>query len=126
MNEEDGSVQVCTTLSAYGNTERNFTVSLVTSNGTGIPIIIIRRGCWKYLLLLAKGNFDYTSVHFNKTFVSGSMNNDIKCMDISIINDGALERDQHFALILSTSDADVLIARNTTVITIIDNDGKSL
>ncbi len=35
VNEEDGMVQVCATLSAVQITERNFTITLATSNGTG-------------------------------------------------------------------------------------------
>ena len=33
--EEDGMVQVCATLSAVEDTEKNFTIFLSTSDGTG-------------------------------------------------------------------------------------------
>ena len=35
VGEGDGVVQVCATLSAAEETEKNFTVTLVTSDGTG-------------------------------------------------------------------------------------------
>ncbi len=35
VSEGGGLVQVCVTLSAVEDTERNFTVSLATSDGTG-------------------------------------------------------------------------------------------
>ncbi len=35
VNEGDGMVQVCATLSAAEDTERNFTVTLTTSDGIG-------------------------------------------------------------------------------------------
>ncbi len=35
VGEGDGMVQVCGTLSAIEDTERNFTITLATSNGTG-------------------------------------------------------------------------------------------
>ena len=35
VGEEDGMVQVCATLSAVEDTERNFTITLATSDGTG-------------------------------------------------------------------------------------------
>ena len=35
VGEEDGMVQVCATLSAVEDTERDFTITLATSDGTG-------------------------------------------------------------------------------------------
>ena len=35
VSEEDGMVQVCATLSAMEMTERDFTITLATSNDTG-------------------------------------------------------------------------------------------
>ncbi len=35
VGEGDGIVQVCATLSAMEDTERNFTITLATSDGTG-------------------------------------------------------------------------------------------
>ena len=35
VGEEDRMVQVCATLSAVEDTERNFTITLATNNGTG-------------------------------------------------------------------------------------------
>ena len=36
VGEGDGMVQVCATLSAVEDTERDFTITLTTSDGTGI------------------------------------------------------------------------------------------
>ena len=71
-------------------------------------------------------NLDYTSGNFIEVFASGSTDTATECVYISIINDSALEGDQDFTLVLTTSDANVLITRNTTVITIVDNDGKNI
>jgi hypothetical protein len=35
VGEEGGMVQVCATLSAVNDTERNFTITLTTDNGSG-------------------------------------------------------------------------------------------
>ena len=35
VGEEDGMVQVCATMSAVEDTERDFTITLATSDGTG-------------------------------------------------------------------------------------------
>ena len=35
VDEEDGMVQVCATLSALDDTERDFTIMLATADGTG-------------------------------------------------------------------------------------------
>ena len=76
------------------------------------------------LSLLAVEILDYASGNFTETFQSGSTDNATECVNISIMNDSALEGDQDFTLILSTSDTNVHIARNTTIITIIDDDGE--
>ena len=59
----------------------------------------------------------------NLVFLSGSDFNSAECVNISIVDDGALEGDQHFSLALSTTDTDVVVAGNVTLITITDNDG---
>ena len=76
------------------------------------------------MLYLATAIFDYTSGYFNKTFVYGSTDMATECVDIIIEDDGALEGDQHFTLMLSTVDADVIVQGNETFVIITDNDGK--
>ena len=61
-------------------------------------------------------------VDTNLVFTSGSENNATECVNISIVDDGALEGDQHLSLALSTTDTDVVVAGNMTLITITDND----
>ena len=41
IGEEDGKVQVCVTLSAMERIETNFTITLTTSDGTGLEVIIL-------------------------------------------------------------------------------------
>ena len=68
-------------------------------------------------------NFDYTSVSSNLSFPVGSSDADAQCLNITIINDDALEGDQMFALSLTTLDRNAMIAGNVTAITITDSDG---
>ena len=44
-------------------------------------------------------------------------------MNITILEDGALEGDQTFTVVLTTLDPDVMLSRNLTTVTIMDNDG---
>ncbi len=44
-------------------------------------------------------------------------------MDISILDDDALEGNQTFTLTLTTADLEVILGNQTTVITILDDDG---
>ena len=123
VGEGDGLVQICATLSAIDPTERNFTTTLMTTDGTGkykdctlsITLIIVA--------LSALDISDYLSGHFLVTFPTGSIDNDAQCVHISIINDTALEGDQTFTLSLSTTDSNVLLGTNLTTVTITDNDG---
>ena len=57
-----------------------------------------------------------------ETFVAGSTDNATRCVNITILDDAALEGNQTFTLTLSTSDPDVVLGNNVTVITIEDND----
>ena len=118
--EEDGIVEVCATLSATEITERNFTVVLFTSDGTGIIRSCIYRNS-KYAIS-AEEITDYSSVLSFIVFTLGSTDLTTKCVDIALVNDDALEGNQTFTVMLSTSDPDVIIRRNTTIITITDND----
>ena len=69
--------------------------------------------------------FDYIPVSSNRTFVSGSLNNATRCVDISIIEDSALESNQTFTLTLTVLDASINAGiPEVTTITITDNDSK--
>ena len=48
----------------------------------------------------------------------------MQCVDIIVVDDDALEGDESFNLALATSDPNVFIGINETIITIIDNDGQ--
>ena len=56
------------------------------------------------------------------TFPSNSADGHMECVNISIIDDMALEGDEAFTGLTSTSDLDVTLTLATNIITIIDND----
>ena len=58
------------------------------------------------------------------TFTPGSSENDTRCVNVTIMDDNALEGNQTFSVILSTSNPNVMLRTNVTTITIIDNDSK--
>ena len=65
---------------------------------------------------------DYFSVQSIVAFTSGSGNLAAECVDIVLVDDMALEGNQTLKILVNTSDPDVIIRRNTTILTIIDND----
>jgi hypothetical protein len=69
---------------------------------------------------------DYTSISEVKTFSSGSPDSAARCVNIPILDDGALEGNETFTLTLTTSDPDVMLGNNVTTITIIDNEGRKV
>jgi hypothetical protein len=73
---------------------------------------------------VAAADDDYITISEAVTFSAGSQDGDIECVDIFIVDDGALERNETFTLILTTSDPDVMLGNNVTTITIIDNEGN--
>ena len=70
--------------------------------------------------------YDYTFSSSDITFPSGSNDSTAGCVNINITDDAALEGNQTFTVTLTTSDPDVLLGNNVTVITIEDNDGVLL
>jgi len=71
----------------------------------------------------ALGGYDYRTVSSGAIFTSGSMNNDTRCLNITIIDDNALEGVQSFTMMLTASDPDVVLGNDVMAMTIIDNDG---
>ena len=76
-------------------------------------------------MFTAMDGYDYIQVFSDLVFTSGSMDNAIRCANISILDDGALEADEIFTVVLNTSDLSVTLV-NMTAITLMDNDGTQL
>ena len=68
-------------------------------------------------------DYSSTSVSSDEVFPSGSTDSDTVCVDIAILDDNAVEGNHSFTLTLTTSDPDVMLGNNVTVITITENDG---
>lgn len=111
MVEEDALsyLQVCATLSVMDTPEISTTLMLSSGN-------------YK-TLALARAGEDYKFLQETITFPSGSMNGDKKCINVTLLSDTIAEESEMFALIWTTRARRVMLERNLTVITIIDNDG---
>ena len=108
--EGDGMVSVCATLSALDVTEKNFAITLTTSDKIGF-MRFLKRGAF--------GGSDYTSVSTDEFFPSGSTNGSIRCVNITIEDDNSLEENETFTVTVTAAPDVVLEA----TITIVDNDG---
>lgn len=75
------------------------------------------------IIVSAVATTDYTEAVMTLTFLQGSMNGAMECLDVTIANDTALEGDETFAVTLTTSDTDVMLGNNQTEVTISDEDG---
>ena len=65
---------------------------------------------------------DYNNVSSSKVFSSGSVNSFTRCINITIIDDDALEGNQSFILALTSPDPDVAVHGAVTTIVVEDND----
>ena len=111
VGEGDGTVQVCATLTAIEDTERNFTIMLATSSLEGNQ------------LYAAVSGSDYVNTSVDIIFPSGSINMFTSCSGITIVDDAVLEGNQTFTVRLITLDPDVMLGNSITTVTIVDNDG---
>ena len=120
IDEGDGSIEVCATLYSTGSTEKDFIITLSTSDGTGKTTTHIKA---KFSIhVLASGGNDYINVLSDETFTSGSINGDTRCVNITILEDYALEENETFLVTLNSSDSNVMMGTFVTTIDIIDND----
>ena len=68
---------------------------------------------------------DFSSLMDQLTFNPGSgLQRD--CATIAVGSDTGLEDDESFSVVLTTTDSDVIISRNTAVVTITNDDSKYL
>ena len=126
VDEGDGTVQVCAVLSYFlGATRREFSLTLVYNDDSGNNYIyIIIAIIFNLLSFAALAGTDYTGISTTLTFTNNSMDGDVECVSIAIIDDDALELDETFTMTLTTSEPRVTFTNNdVTVITITDDDG---
>ena len=121
VDEGGGMVQVCVELNAMEATQREFSVTLTTSDDSGILNIYDRSN--QKLIFAALVERDYTDISSILTFANNSMAGDMECVNVTIIDDDALEIDETFTVTLTTSDFAVILDNDVTVITITDDDG---
>ena len=76
------------------------------------------------LLYAASAGVDYDAITTSRTFLYVSMNGDMECANVTIIDDNALELDETFTVTLNTSEPTVTLDTNATTITITDDDGS--
>ena len=123
MSEDEGAVQVCATLSL--STEIDITITLTTSDGTGIYALnkMHTHACI-ILVPAARDDQDYIGVSMNFVFIAGSSNGSMKCTNVIIIDDNVVETNEIFTITLDKPIASSFVAlgNNVTGVTITDTD----
>lgn len=92
-----------------------FKKKFCSDNGQNITLVIINT---------ALAGTDYVNVSSKEVFPFGSTNGATTCVDITILDDNAMEGDQTFNVALTTSNPNVLLGNIVAVISIINNDSK--
>ncbi len=119
VGEGDGRVEVCAILyDASVVTERDFMISLAAANDYYYYYY------YYYYYGYATAGSDFNDTSMVLTFSSGASDSDTECMNVTIIEDEALEANQTFSVTLTTSDDDVDVVNNMMTVTITDNDSK--
>ena len=84
---------------------------------------IVVQSLVELLFSIAPG--DFSSLVDQLTFNPGSgVQQD--CATITVVSDITLEDDESFPVVLTTTDPDVIVSRNTAVVTITNDDSKYL
>ena len=119
--EDEGTVQVCATLITSFVTEFDITVTLATSNGTGMCVQQLALPCVNNCVS-ATNCSDYLGVSMDLVFTAGTSNGTMQCINVTIIDDSLVEPNETFAVTLTTSNSDMELGENLTTITITDTD----
>jgi hypothetical protein len=69
---------------------------------------------------------DYTSISSEEVFLSGSIDGSDECVDITLLPEDPMERDETFTVTLTTTDPDVTLGTSVITITIDNDDGEYL
>jgi hypothetical protein len=67
---------------------------------------------------------DYTSITSHEVFLSGSSDGSNECVNITLLPEDPMDRDETFTLTLTTTDPGVTLGTNVTIITIDNNESK--
>ena len=120
--DNQGTLQVCVTSL---NIEADITVSLATSDGTGIVLYNqLYNNDWKscsYIIIAFNGS-DYIGVFMDLVFTAGTSNDTRKCIDIDIIDSPTIEDNEFFTVTLTTSSSVLKLGNNMTTVTIKEAD----
>ena len=75
-------------------------------------------------MTLNKGTdgFDYVPTTSHETFAFESTNGTMRCVNIPILEDDALEGNQNFTITWMSLDSEVTLVRTVSVVTIMDSD----
>ena len=119
--EDEGTVQVCATLITPFVTEFDITVTLATSNGTGMCVQQLTLPCVNNVVPAING-YDYLGVSMDLVFTAGTSNGTMQCINVAIIDDSLVESNETFTVTLTTSNSVVELGENLTTITITDTD----
>ena len=82
-------------------------------------------GSYQISIHAAMAGFDYINISVSQIFASGSANGTTMCVDIFVQDDEALEGNQTFTVAVATSDSNVVLDTDVTLITIMDDDGNN-
>lgn len=74
-------------------------------------------------LILASANLDYVAIFMNLTFPVGSSDNATQCIDVIIIDDNILERNEIITVELDITSIGAGARNDVISITILDDDG---
>ena len=118
--EDEETVQVCATLSL--GTEVDITVTLATSDDTGMCVQHLALPCVNNCFPPATDGSDYLGVSMDLVFTAGTSNGTMLCLNITINTTRTVEEDETFTVTLTTSSSVVELGNYVTTVVIMDND----
>lgn len=85
---------------------------------------VIVCNCFGILLGSATADVDFHTISLNLTFPTNSMNGDIQCLNVTVIDDLLVEGEENFILILTLlSSGNVTVDNDTITLFIEDDEG---
>ena len=128
VTEDEGAVQVCATLSLGTELEVDITVTLATSDGTGMRVYKTSNSSLcepLHVFPIATNGSDYLGVSMDLIFTAGITNGTMQCLNAIINTTCTVEEDETFTVTLTTSSSVVTLGNDVTTVVIMDNDSMT-
>jgi len=130
VGDDNSTIEVCAELTEVYPTTGVSGVNITLATGVASPgkfVILSKVLCsllvLKHISASATANLDFVEMSVDLDFPVPSRSGDMQCINLTTLDDSALEENETFILELTTLNAGITFGNTMTNVVIVDNDG---